>query len=82
MDFDKEIDARGLRCPLPILRCKKGLSDMNAGQVLKITVTDVGAIKDFQAFCKQTGHELLSLDEQEDANFGKLFVFFIRKREA
>ena len=82
MDFDKEIDARGLKCPLPILRCKKGLSDMDAAQVLKITVTDVGAVKDFQAFCKQTGHALLSLIETDETNLNKEFVFFIRKREA
>lgn len=80
MDFDKEIDARGLKCPLPILRCKKGLSDMDASKVLKITATDAGSVKDFQAFCKQTGHEMLSLEEIEGSELDKEFVFYIRKR--
>ncbi|MGQ0443400.1 MAG: sulfurtransferase TusA family protein [Methylophilaceae bacterium] len=75
MEFDKEVDARNLNCPLPILRCKKGLNDMAAGETLKIIATDPGAVKDFQAFCKQTGHELLQLDETEN-----LFTFYIKKR--
>lgn len=75
MEFNKDLDARGLRCPLPILRCKKGMAEIEAGQVLKVLATDPGAVKDFQAFCKQTGHELLSLEEQN-----KEFTFYIRKR--
>ena len=75
MEFNKELDTRGLRCPLPILRCKKGMAEIEGGQVLKVVATDPGAVKDFQAFCKQTGHELLSLTEQD-----KEFTFFIRKR--
>lgn len=75
MEFDKELDARGLRCPLPILRCKKGMAEIDGGQVLKVLATDPGAVKDFQAFCKQTGHELLSLEEQD-----KEFTFYLRKR--
>lgn len=75
MEFDKELDTRGLRCPLPILRCKKGMAEIEGGQVLKVVATDPGAVKDFQAFCKQTGHELLSQTEQD-----KEFTFFIRKR--
>jgi tRNA 2-thiouridine synthesizing protein A len=75
MEFDKELDARGLRCPLPILRCKKGMAEIEGGQVLKVVATDPGAVKDFQAFCKQTGHELLSLQEQD-----KEFTFYLRKR--
>jgi len=75
MEFDKELDARNLNCPLPILRCKKGLSEITGGQVLKVMATDPGSVKDFQAFCKQTGHELLQLDEQTG-----LFTFFIKKR--
>jgi len=75
MQFDKELDARGLNCPLPILRAKKALTDMNAGQVLKIVATDPGSVKDFQAFCKQTGHELLS---QAEAN--KEFTFFMKHK--
>jgi tRNA 2-thiouridine synthesizing protein A len=77
MDFDKELDARGLNCPLPILRCKKALAEISNGQVLKVMATDPGSVKDFQAFCKQTGHELLSLEQNES-----LFTFYIRKRAA
>ena len=73
--FDKELDARGLNCPLPILRTKKSLSDMSAGQVLKIMATDPGATKDFQAFSKQTGNALLSSDETD-----KVFTFFMQKK--
>ena len=75
MEFDKELDAKNLNCPLPILRCKKGLSEITAGQTLKVVATDPGAVKDFQAFCKQTGHELLQMDEID-----KLFTFYIKKR--
>jgi len=63
MNIDKELDARGLNCPLPILRAKKALTDMQSGQVLRVTATDPGSVKDFQAFCKQTGNELLSQSE-------------------
>ncbi|NOT15220.1 MAG: sulfurtransferase TusA family protein [Methylotenera sp.] len=75
MHFHKELDASGLNCPLPILRCKKGLSDMEASQVLKITATDPGSVKDFNAFCMQTRHELLQLEEENSA-----YIFYIRKR--
>ena len=75
MKFDKELDARGLNCPLPILRAKKALNDMQSGQVLKILATDPGSVKDFQAFAKQTGNELLSQDE---AN--KEFLFFLKRK--
>jgi tRNA 2-thiouridine synthesizing protein A len=75
MQFDKELDARGLNCPLPILRTKKALTDMGSGQVLKIMATDPGAVKDFQAFCKQTGNALLSSD-----TLGDEFVFFMQKK--
>lgn len=75
MEFDKEVDASGLNCPLPILRCKKGLSDMRAAQVLKVIATDPGSVKDFNAFCVQTGHELLQLDQDETS-----FTFYIKKR--
>jgi tRNA 2-thiouridine synthesizing protein A len=79
MDFNKELDARGLNCPLPILRCKKGMAEIGAGEILKVMATDPGSVRDFQAFCKQTGHELLSLEESENAG-KKEFVFHIRKR--
>jgi tRNA 2-thiouridine synthesizing protein A len=75
MNFDKELDARGLNCPLPILRAKKSLNDMQSGQVLKIVATDPGSVKDFQAFAKQTGNELLS---QAEAN--KEFIVFLRRK--
>ena len=75
MNFDKELDARGLNCPLPILRAKKALNDMQSGQVLKIVATDPGSVKDFQAFSKQTGNELL---EHAEAN-GE-YTFFMKKK--
>lgn len=75
MHFDKELDARGLNCPLPILRTKKALTDMQSGQVLKILATDPGSVKDFQTFSRQTGHELVS-----DAEANKEFTFFMRKK--
>lgn len=74
MSFDIELDARGLNCPLPILRAKKALNSLESGNVLKITATDPGAIKDFQAFARQTGNELLASDET-----GGEYVFFLRK---
>jgi tRNA 2-thiouridine synthesizing protein A len=75
MDFDKELDARGLNCPLPILRAKKALTDMTSGQVLRILATDPGSVKDFQAFSKQTGNALLS-SETADTQF----IFFMKKK--
>jgi len=75
MEFDKELDAKNLNCPLPILRCKKGLSEIKANQILKIMATDSGSVKDFQAFCNQTGHELL---QQDNAN--GVLTFYIKKR--
>jgi tRNA 2-thiouridine synthesizing protein A len=75
MNFDKELNARGLNCPLPILRAKKALTDMQSGQVLKIVATDPGSVKDFQAFCKQTGNELLSHGEAQ-----KEFTFYMKRK--
>ncbi len=75
MQFDKELDARGLNCPLPILRTKKALTDMTSGQVLKIVATAPGSVKDFQAFSKQTGNELLSSDTAD-----KEFIFFMKRK--
>ena len=75
MEFDKELDASGLGCPLPILKSKKSLSDMASGQVLKIVATDPGSVKDMQAFCKQTGNELLSSVEDN-----KTYFFFVRRK--
>lgn len=75
MNFDKELDARGLNCPLPILRAKKSLAEMQPGQVLKIVSTDPGSVKDFAAFAKQTGNELLSSSENN-----KEFEFFMKRK--
>lgn len=63
-DFDQELDARGLNCPLPILRAKKALTTLEGGQVLKIVATDPGSVKDFEAFASQTGNELISSSEE------------------
>jgi len=72
---DREVDARGLNCPLPILRAKKALSDLASGQVLKVVATDPGSQRDFQAFAKQTGNELLRVDET-----GKEWSFYLKRR--
>ena len=74
-EFDLELDATGLNCPLPILRAKKSLSGMESGKVLQIIATDPGSVKDFEAFSKQTGNELLNSNE----NDGK-FYFLIKKK--
>ncbi len=73
--FDLEVDARGLNCPLPILRAKKALSALESGQVLKVLATDPGADRDFQAFCRQTGNPLLGSEQQD-----KTWVFYLRRR--
>lgn len=73
--FDRELDTKGLNCPLPILRAKKALAELSSGQVLKIVATDPGSVRDFQAFAKQTGNELLA---QETVD--KLFIHFLKRR--
>jgi len=73
--FDLEGDAKGLKCPLPILRAKKALATLESGQVLKVVATDKGSVRDFQAFSKQTGNELLA---QEDD--GEVFVHYMKRR--
>jgi tRNA 2-thiouridine synthesizing protein A len=75
MNYDKELDVRGLNCPLPILRTKKSLVDMISGQILKIVATDPGAVIDFQVFAEQTGNELLSSSEAAGE-----FTFYMKKR--
>ncbi len=75
MNFDKELDARGLSCPLPILKTKKSLAEIASGQVLKVVATDPGSIKDMQAFANQTGNELLSSSEEN-----KTYVFYMKKK--
>ncbi len=74
-DFDQELDACGLNCPLPILRAKKSLSSLDSGQVLHIIATDPGSVKDFEAFAKQTGNELLESNED-----GGKFHFLVKKK--
>ena len=69
MDANKEIDTCGLNCPLPILKAKKALSEMAAGEVLKVLATDPGSVRDFQAFAKQTGHTLVQQDTLPDDRF-------------
>ena len=75
MNIDKEIDTRGLNCPLPILKAKKALADMDSGQVLKVVATDSGSVRDFQAFAKQTGNELV-----EQQTVGAEFIHVLRRR--
>jgi tRNA 2-thiouridine synthesizing protein A len=75
IDTTKELDARGLNCPLPILKAKKALSELTSGDTLKVLATDPGSVRDFQAFAKQTGNELLNQHE-EDA----IFVHVLKRR--
>jgi tRNA 2-thiouridine synthesizing protein A len=74
-DIDRELDTRGLNCPLPILKAKKALAEMASGQVLKVVSTDSGSVRDFQAFARQTGNELV---EQNTA--GPEFIHVLRRR--
>lgn len=74
MNFDKEYDASGLACPLPIVKTKKALQDMTSGQVLKVVATDPGSVCDMEAFAEQTGNPLL----ESGSESGK-FVFFLKK---
>ncbi len=75
MQIDKEVDARGMNCPLPILKAKKALSEMESGQLLKVVATDGGSLRDVQAFARQTGNELV---EQQTA--GIEFIHVLRRR--
>jgi len=75
MEIDREIDTRGLNCPLPILKAKKSLNDMVSGQLLKVVSTDPGSIRDFQAFARQTGNDLV--DQQ---TVGSDFIHVLRRR--
>jgi tRNA 2-thiouridine synthesizing protein A len=75
MNIDVEIDTRGLNCPLPILKAKKALTAMESGQVLKVVSTDTGSVRDFAAFAKQTGNELLSQTTE-----GSYFVHILKRR--
>ncbi len=75
MNFDKELDARGMNCPLPILRTKKTLTEMQSGQILKVVSTDAGSVKDMAAFAKQTGNELLASNDK-----GSEYEFFLKRK--
>ena len=75
MDAHKEIDTRGLNCPLPILKAKKALAEMGSGEILKVIATDPGSARDFQAFARQTGNDLLQQD-----TVGEEFVHYLRRR--
>ena len=75
MTIDKELDTRGLNCPLPILKAKKALSEMESGQTLRVVATDSGSVRDFQAFARQTGNELI---DQQTA--GTDFIHVMRRR--
>jgi tRNA 2-thiouridine synthesizing protein A len=75
MKIDKELDTRGLNCPLPILKAKKALADMLSGQVLKVVSTDAGSTRDFQAFARQTGNDLV-----EQQTLGSDFIHVLKRR--
>jgi len=75
MDISKELDTRGLNCPLPILKAKKALAEMHSGELLKVVATDPGSLRDFQAFAKQTGNELV-----EQQTVDKEFIHVLRRR--
>ena len=75
MDAQKVLDTRGLNCPLPILKTKKALADMQSGEVLKVVATDPGSVRDFQAFARQTGNQLL-----EQTSVGDEFIHYLRRR--
>ena len=75
MEFQRDLDARGLNCPLPILKAKKALAEMMSGEVLRVVATDSGSVRDFQAFAKQTGNQLLEQSENEQE-----FTFYMRRK--
>jgi tRNA 2-thiouridine synthesizing protein A len=75
MEFQKELDARGLNCPLPILKAKKALAEMTSGEILRVIATDPGSVRDFQAFARQTGNILVGQSEDD-----KEFTFFMQRK--
>ncbi len=75
MEFDRDLDVKGLNCPLPILRTKKALAEMETGQVLRVQATDPGSLKDFPAFAKQTGNDLV---EQKEVN--RVYEFYLKRK--
>lgn len=75
MEFNRDLDVKGLNCPLPILRTKKALAEMESGQVLRVLATDPGSLKDFPAFAKQTGNELLAQKEEN-----RVFEYYLKRK--
>ena len=75
MNYDKELDARGLACPLPIVKTRKALNDLTSGQVLRVVATDSGSVADMKAFSEQTGNELLSSSQE-----GGTYLFYLKRR--
>ena len=75
MEYHKELDARGLNCPLPILKAKKALAEMASGEILRVLATDPGSVRDFQAFARQTGNTLV-----EQSESGNEFTFFMKRK--
>lgn len=75
MDFHKELDARGLNCPLPILKAKKALAEMASGEILRVLATDPGSVRDFQAFARQTGNDLVGHSENNQE-----FIFLMKRK--
>jgi tRNA 2-thiouridine synthesizing protein A len=75
MEFQKDLDARGLNCPLPILKAKKALAEMMSGEILRVVATDSGSVRDFQAFARQTGNQLLEHSESDNE-----FTFYMRRK--
>jgi len=73
-DVTKELDTTGLNCPMPILRAKKALKELQSGEILRVTSTDPGSVKDFEAFAKQTGNQLL-----ESTSEGDVFIYQLKK---
>ena len=71
---DKQLDTKGLRCPLPVLKARRAMKDMESGQIIEVLATDPDSLRDFKAFCETTGHELLTTREE-----GEVFVFEIKK---
>jgi tRNA 2-thiouridine synthesizing protein A len=80
---DQELDARGLRCPLPLLKAKQAINDLESGATLRVVATDPGSVRDFQLWSSQSGHELLSFTEKKAGDAGEdnhLFIYILRKR--
>ena len=75
MEVDKELDVRGMNCPMPLLKAKKAINEMNGGQIVKVLATDPGSVRDFQVFAKQSGHQLLDSGVAD-----KVFFYYLQKK--